>query len=73
MSLKTMFKGTKEKDSYIQNLNTNIDQQETWLEEHIGLNACVDWHLLEHVIPQFHAQKLINFTNIVKEMANVEV
>lgn len=39
----------------------------------MGVNACIDYHLLEHVIPQFHAQKLLTFTNIVKEMADVEI
>ena len=53
MSLKTVLKSTKEKDNYIQNLNTNIDQQETWMEELMGINACIDYQLLEYVIPQF--------------------
>ena len=37
------------------------------------INACVDVHLITKVIPDFHKEKLLNFTNIVQEMANAEV
>ena len=30
-------------------------------------------HLITNVIPAFHKEKLLNFTNIVQEMANAEV
>lgn len=43
------------------------------MEELMGINACIDYQLLEYVIPQFQAQKLLTFTNIVKEMAEVEI
>ena len=39
----------------------------------MGVNACIDYHLVDTIIPKFRAQKLKNFQNIVKEMAVSEV
>ena len=43
------------------------------MEDQICVNACVDYHLTMTVIPKFTQDKLTNFTNIVREVANVEV
>ena len=43
------------------------------VEDNIGLNACIDHHLIDNIIPKFRAQKLKNFQNIVKEMATAEI
>ena len=42
------------------------------MNDQIELHACLDYYLCTMVIPQFHSTKLINFTNIVREMANTE-
>ena len=53
-------------------MQATIDQNEGHLEESLSVNACLDYYLLENAIPQFHATKLQNFTNIVREMAAAE-
>ena len=39
----------------------------------MGVNACIDIHLVENVIPKFTQDKLANFSHIVKELSNTEV
>ena len=43
------------------------------IEQQIAVNACVDIHLVQRVIPKFTEEKLVNFTNMVREVANAEV
>ena len=39
----------------------------------MDLNACIDYHLLKQILPGFHRDKLQNFTNIMRELATIEV
>ena len=53
-SLKTIFKSNKETENYGQTLQKNIDNQISQYNLQMDLNACIDYHLIQQILPGFH-------------------
>ena len=72
-SIKTIFKSTKETETYFNSLQKSIESNERMLEDQLKINACIDIHLVKNIVPKFTQDKLSNFTFIVRQVANNEV
>lgn len=72
-SFKTMFKSSKEKEQFSEKLKKNIVEAENSFEDWLKINACVDIHLAELIIPRFKQDKLENFGSILKQFSNHEI